>query len=147
MKVITGLLVIKHFHFSLNLEKILVLIFFFEWKTKKFWNSFQHNNSRFLWTIDYHHTKGNFAIAFNMITQGFFWPLITITLRYNYVCLYFLVLQSFKNLFWWTLGLFDCALVGSLRICAMPLLVSLWNGMWGMSAEIHTDDVSPPGSG
>ena len=80
LKVITGLLVMKHFHFSLNLEKILVLIFFFEWKTKKFWNSFQHNNSRFLWTIDYHHTKGNFAIAFNMITQGFF-----LTIDYHHI--------------------------------------------------------------
>ena len=35
LKVITGLLVIKHFHFSLNLEKILVLIFFFWMEDKK----------------------------------------------------------------------------------------------------------------
>ena len=51
--------------------------------------------------------------------------MITITfclilLKYNYVCLYLLVLQSFKNIFRWTLGLFVCALLGSLRICAMP---------------------------
>ena len=152
-KVITGLLVIKNIHFSWNLEKNLVLIFFGIEDTKKFWNSFQHNNSRFLQTIDSHHTEGNFAVGFNVIIQGvFFGPLITITfclilLGYNYVCLYFLVLQSFKNIFRWTLGLFVCALLGSLRISAMPLLVALWNVIWGMSAEIHTDDVSLPWSG
>jgi len=152
LKVITGLLD-KNCHFSWNLEKSLVLIFV-EWKTqKKFWNSFQHNNSRFLEAIDYHHTKGNFCSRFQRNnSRVFFGPLITITfclilLKYNYVCLYFLVLQSFKNIFRWTVGLFVCALLGSLRICAMPPLVSLWNVIWGMSAEIHTDDVSLPRSG
>ena len=154
LKVITGLLVIKNCHFSWNLAKNLVLIFF-EWKRqKKFWNSFQHNNSRFLRAIDYHHTKGSFCSRFqrNNSRGFFFWPLITITfclilLRYNYVCLYFLVLQSFKNIFLLTLGLFVCALPGSLRTCAMPPLESLWNVIWGMSAQIHTDDVSPAWSG
>lgn len=100
---ITGVPVIKNFHLSLNLEKNLMLIFF-DGRQKKFWNSFQRNNSRFLQAIDYHYTKGNFAIGFILIIQGFFGPLITITFclilpRYNYVCLYFLVLQSFKNIF------------------------------------------------
>ena len=54
---LAGLLVIKHFHFSLNLEKILVLIFFL--------------NGR----------QTNFGIVFNIIIQGFYGQSITIIQR------------------------------------------------------------------
>ena len=106
LKVITGLLVIKTVVLVESRKKSSADFFLVE-DTKKFWNSFQHNNSRFLRVIDYHHTKGSFCSRFqrnNSRVIFFFGPLITITfclilLRYNYVCLYFLVLQSFKNIF------------------------------------------------